>query len=69
MFPLLVGDLVPEDDANWENFLTLLKIEEIVFAPKTSVQLAAYLDILVGEYLEDFKSLCENPTNCEVLLC
>jgi len=37
MLPLLTGDLIPADDKHWENFLRLLKVEEIVFAPRTSV--------------------------------
>ena len=59
--PLLVGDLVLEENEMWQNFILLLQIEEIVFAPKTTVQLAAYLDVLVGEYLEDFHRLYERP--------
>ena len=54
MFPLIVGDLIPDNDDNWENFLKLLKIEEIVFASTCSVKLAAYLAVLVEEYLEQF---------------
>ncbi|CAB3997827.1 Hypothetical predicted protein, partial [Paramuricea clavata] len=46
MFPVLIGGLVPEGDKNWENLLNLLHIEEILFAPVTSVLLAAYLAIL-----------------------
>ena len=57
MFPLLIGDLVPEGDKNWENLLNLLHIEEILFAPVTSVPLAAYLAILIKDYLENFKEL------------
>lgn len=57
MFPLLVGDIVPHGDKNWENFLRLLQIEEIVFAPKLSAELASYLGILVQEYLETFADL------------
>lgn len=59
--PLLIGDLVREEDERWQNFILLLQIEEIVFAPKTSVQLAAYLDVIVGEYLEEFANLYERP--------
>ncbi len=59
LLPLLIGDLVPEDDKRWQNFILLLQIEEIVFASKTTAQLAAYLDVLVGEYLEEFTKLYE----------
>lgn len=57
MLPLLIGDLVPVGDEHWENFLRLLKIEEIVFAPRTSIQLAAYLAVLREEYLAEFSEL------------
>lgn len=53
MLPLTIGDLIPVDDKHWENFLRLLKVEEIVFAPRTSVQLAAYLAVLTEEYLAE----------------
>ena len=61
LLPLLIGDLVPEDDKRWQNFILLLQIEEIVFASKTTAQLAAYVDVLVGEYLEEFTKLYERP--------
>lgn len=57
MLPILIGDLVPVGDEHWENFLRLLQIEEIIFAPKTSIQLAAYLAVLTEEYLTGFSEL------------
>ena len=59
MLPLLIGDFIPVADDCWENFLRLLKIEEIVFAQRTSTQLAAYLALLVEEYLTQFSELNE----------
>ena len=59
MLPLLIGDLVPEDEESWENFLCLLKIEEIIFAPSCSEEVAAYLAVLVEEYLQNFTKLNE----------
>ena len=55
MLPLFIGDFVPHDDEHWENYLRLLQIEEIVFAPSTTSRLAAYLQVLIAEYLEEFK--------------
>ena len=52
--PLLIGDLIPEQDIYWQN---LLRIEEILFAPVTSVPLAAYVRVLVQEHLQNFKKL------------
>jgi hypothetical protein len=61
VLPLLIGDLIPEDDSHWQNFLLLLQIEEILFAPTTSPELATYLAVLVGEYLESFSKLYARP--------
>ena len=54
--PLLIGDVVPESDS-WENFPCPLKIEEIVFSPASSTQLAAFLVVLIEQYLDDFGTL------------
>ena len=56
MLPIPIGDLVPVGDEHWENFLRL-QIEEIIFAPKTSNQLAAYLAVLTEEYFTGFSEL------------
>ena len=55
--PLLVGDLVSEDNEKWDNFLNLLKIMEYVFAPVTTEDKLDYLQILVEDYLTDFSEL------------
>ena len=59
MLPLLIGDLINPEDVNWANYLRLLQIEEIVFAPTSSVEVAAYLDVLVTDYLKTFHELYE----------
>ena len=56
MLPLMIGDLV-EENAKWSNFLRLLQIEEILFAPTLSVELAAYLSVVIDDYLQSFKEL------------
>jgi hypothetical protein len=61
MLHLLIGDLIPEDDSHWQNFLLLLQIEEILLSPTTSPELAAYLAVLIGEYLESFSDLYTRP--------
>lgn len=55
--PLLVGDLVQEDDENWDNFLNLLKIVEYVFARVTTLDKTTYLELLIEEFLTDFTQL------------
>ena len=57
LLPLLIGDLVPEHDECWQNFLRLLKIEELVFSPVTSTCLAAFLQVLIEEYLLEFRRI------------
>ena len=52
--PLLIGDLVPEDDGKWHNFLVLLKIIEYCFAPVITVDKTTYLELLIEEFLTDF---------------
>ena len=36
MLPILVGDLVPEDNINWANYVLLLDILGEVMAPKNT---------------------------------
>ena len=55
IFPLLVGDLVPRGNSNWDCLLKLLKICEICTAPILSADSAAYLEILVEEHHTLFK--------------
>ena len=58
MLPLIIGNLLSHDeDANWNTYIRLLNIEEIVFPPTSNSQLAAYLAVLVEEYLETFSQL------------
>ena len=53
MLPLLVGDLVPEDDPHWLNFFLLLSIIDIIMAPKATKALAAYLrELILQQYPE-----------------
>lgn len=57
MLPLLVGDLVPDDDPHWLNILLLLSIIDIIMAPKTTRALAAYLRELILEHHTAIKEL------------
>lgn len=45
IFPLLVGDLIPRNNPNWDCLLKLLKICEICTAPVLSADSAAYLEV------------------------
>lgn len=53
-FPLIIGDKVPEDNPQWECYLTLLKILQICMARIVSPGLAGYLEALIVSHHERF---------------
>ena len=57
LLPLLIGDLVPEDCEFWLNYLKLLKIMDIIFAPETTNGLAGYTSELIEEHHTTFTQL------------
>lgn len=54
-FPLIIGDLVPENDSEWECFLLLLEILQICVTWVASTDLVEYLKVLIVTYLSSFK--------------
>ena len=61
LLPLMIGDLVPTDDDIWENYLTLLDIVDYALAPRTTKEKAAYLAVLVEDFLSEFSRLYDRP--------
>ncbi|XP_048583720.1 uncharacterized protein LOC5498446 isoform X2 [Nematostella vectensis] len=55
--PLLVGDLVPEDDEHWELFCILLQIMRIVFSPVIDKEQLPYLQVLIQHHHQMFQQL------------
>ena len=53
-FPMMVGDLVPEGDNEWECFLILLEILQICVTWISSADLVEYLKVLIEAYLSTF---------------
>lgn len=53
----LIGDLVPDDNRHWDNYLNLLMIMEYVFAPVTNMGKISYLEMFIEEYLTEFVQL------------
>ena len=49
ILPLSIGDLVPEDDERWSNFLRMLDIVDILFCPRITEDDAAYLTTLISD--------------------
>ena len=50
IFPLLVGDCIPEDDCNWKCFTLLRKIIDIVASPVIYKGQCAILRVLIEEH-------------------
>lgn len=55
--PILIGDLVPEDNEHWKLFLLLLEIVDFVMAPKCTRAIACYLRQLIQEHHTRFVEL------------
>ena len=55
--PFLIGDLIDENDDYWENYLKLLRIMELIFAPVISDDKMDYLQVLIQDYMTNFVQL------------
>ena len=60
--PLLVGDLVPEDDDNWQNFLLLMDIVDYLFASTCNDIIVADLRYKIQAHHTEFKRLYPEHT-------
>ena len=58
--PLMIGELVPECDKEWECFLLLLEILQICVSSVFSVDLVEYLRVLIDMYLTLFRECYPN---------
>ena len=57
ILPLVIGDLVPDDDERWCNFLLMMEIVDLLFCPTISEDNAAYLAVRISEHHEQFSQL------------
>ncbi|KAJ8029948.1 hypothetical protein HOLleu_29486 [Holothuria leucospilota] len=55
--PLMMGDLVPEDDEHWELLLLLAQCMDIIFSPVISVGDTIYLQELIRDHHSHFLTL------------
>ena len=60
LLPILVGDLVPEDDINWANYVLLLEIVGVVMAPKMTRGEASSLAYRIKQHHAIFKEIYPN---------
>ena len=57
LLPVMIGERVPEDDENWENFLLLLEILDFLMAPEINDDEVAHLDSLILQHHTQFPEL------------
>ena len=57
ILPLVVADLVPEDDEHWELFLHMMEIVDILFSPHVTEDHATYAAVLINDHHTDFCKL------------
>ena len=57
ILPLVIGDLVPLGCEKWDNYLTLMKIVDILFAPKINEDLVGYMAQCITEHHLNFVRL------------
>ena len=48
---------MPDEDEHWELFLKMMDIVDLLFAPSTSEDHAAYLAVLINDHHQDFCKL------------
>ena len=53
--PLMIRDMVPESNKEWECFILLLEILQICVSPLFSVDLVEYLKFLIEMHLSSFR--------------
>lgn len=57
MLPFIIGDLIPEENNHWKNYLILHTIVGYAFAPETTKGIAGYLRDLIQQHHAKFKEL------------
>ena len=60
--PVMIGDLVPKDDSNWECYLLLLDILDICMAPILNEELISYLSLLIQHHHEMYRTVYPDET-------
>jgi len=55
--PLMIADLVPNNNEHWIHYLKLLEIIDYTFAPVITPDKAAYIQMLVEDFLAEFCDL------------
>lgn len=62
ILPLIVGDLVPDDDDRWLNYLKMMEIVDLLFCSSISEDNCAYLAVLISDHHREFAELYQNDS-------
>lgn len=54
ILPLVIGEYVPKNDEHWRLYLQMMDIVDVLFAPSTSDDYAAYVTTLISDHHHDF---------------
>ena len=57
LLPVMIGELVPDHDRYWDNFLLMLTITDYIFAPITSDSIVPYIRDMIQEHHQEFRDL------------
>lgn len=57
LLPIIIGDLVPEGDPKWMNYLLMMKIVDVLFAQATTEDLVSKLAWQIEEHHREFTKL------------
>ena len=60
ILPYMIGEHIPPTDEHWQNYLQLLQIVDLLFAPSISEDEVGYLYVLITEHHHKFISLYSN---------
>ena len=56
ILPYMIGEHIPPTDEHWQNYLQLLQIVDLLFAPSISEDEVEYLSVLITEHHQKFIS-------------
>lgn len=62
ILPSVVGDMIPDDDEKWINFLRMMEIVDYLFCPTISEEDCAYLAALISDHHQEFTQLYPNES-------
>lgn len=57
LLPVMIGHIIPEDNAHWLHFLEVLDILDLIFSPFVRPETPGYLEVLLEQNLQAFHNL------------